>query len=310
MILILLLYMLFASTFTFGKAALTYIQPIMFIALRMLGAGFLLLGYQYGFNRARWRFEWRDVADFANVSFFLMFLSFVTEFWAMQYVSAAKACLLYNLSPFITALLAYWLLQERLTFKQWIGLLIGVIGFVPILLNQLPTEAPTVHIGFISLPELALIVAVAASCYGWIAVKRLVVQRGYSTVMVNGVTMLFSGIGSLMLALFLERSPWIRAALNPVWGLSPVGYARWAVVGYTLLLIVIANVLGFNLYSWLLHKYSVTLISFAGLTAPLFAAFFDVLYFGQGVPVSFWVTTGVVGAGIYIFYQDELSKNS
>ena len=34
MILVILLYMLFASTFTLGKAVLTYIQPIMFIGIR------------------------------------------------------------------------------------------------------------------------------------------------------------------------------------------------------------------------------------------------------------------------------------
>ena len=107
MFLVILLYMLFASTFTFGKAALTYMQPIMFIGMRMTAAGLLLLGYQYLFNRSKWRIDREDQSTFAAVGFFLMFVSFVAEFWAMQYVRAAKACLLYNLSPFITALFAY-----------------------------------------------------------------------------------------------------------------------------------------------------------------------------------------------------------
>lgn len=44
MFLVILLYMLFASTFTFGKAALTYMQPIMFIGMRMTAAGLLIAG--------------------------------------------------------------------------------------------------------------------------------------------------------------------------------------------------------------------------------------------------------------------------
>ena len=136
MFLIILLYMLFASTFTVGKAALTYMQPIMFIGMRMTAAGLLLLGYQYLFNRSKWRINREDRSTFAAISFFLMFVSFVAEFWAIQYVSAAKAFLLYNLSPFITALFAYWILKERLTGKQWGG--IGILGFIPILMNQMP----------------------------------------------------------------------------------------------------------------------------------------------------------------------------
>ncbi len=309
MILVLVLYMLFASTFTFGKAALTYMQPFMFIGIRMTAAGLLLLGYQYLFNRSKWRFEREDMSKMAQVAFFLMFLSFIAEFWAMQYVSAAKACLLYNLSPFITALFAIWLLAERLTGKQWLGLGIGMLGFIPILVNQMPTEALTVHLGFISMPELVLLVAVASACYGWIATKQLVVVRGYSTIMVNGITMVGGGILAIISALLFETSPWIRAAADPKWGLSPVAYAGWALFGYTVFLIIIANVICFNLYSSLLHRYSVTFISFVGFTTPLFAALFDLLYFGQRVSMSFFATIGLVGIGIFVFYQDELKKS-
>lgn len=47
MMLVLLLYMLFASTFTMGKAALAYTTPIFFTAIRMFAGGTLLLIYQH-----------------------------------------------------------------------------------------------------------------------------------------------------------------------------------------------------------------------------------------------------------------------
>lgn len=308
MLLIILLYMLMASTFTLGKAVLAYIQPIMFIGMRMMVAGILLLAYQYVFNYKQWRFRWRDANTFGAVAFFLMFISFVAEFWAMQYVTGAKACLLYNASPFITALFAYWFLHERLTRKQIVGLMIGFLGFIPILMGQVPTEVVTRHIGFLSTPELALIAAVVAASYGWICVKQLV-MRDYSPIMINGISMLVGGIASFLLALCVEPTPWLRVAVEPAWGLTPWEYALWAVIGYTALLILIANVIGFNLNSWLLKHYSATFISFVGFTAPLFTAFFDWVYLGQVVSWSFWLTIGIVGVGIYIFYQDEL-KNS
>ncbi len=308
MILVFLLYFLFASTFTFGKAALTYIQPIMFIGVRMTCAGILLLCYQYFFNRSKWRFEKQDAVALGKVAVFLICISFTAEFWAMKYLSAAKTCLLYNLSPFITALLAYFLLSERLTRKQWFGLCIGILGFLPIILNQSQTEAITPHVWFLSMPELVLLVAVISACYGWITTKQLVVTRGYSTIMVNGIAMLAGGIVSICMALLLEDAPWILSAKNPAFGFTSYGYALAAVLCYTTFLIVVANIICFNLYSSLLRRYSTTFISFAGFITPLFAAFFDLIVFRQMVPISFVVTICLVAIGIYIFYQDELGN--
>ncbi len=309
MILVLLLYVLFASTFTFGKAVLSYIQPMMFIGIRMTLAGIILLGYQYFFNRRHWRYEKKDAISLAQVAFFLMFISFIAEFWSMQYVSAAKTCLIYNLSPFVTALLAYWILSETLTRKQWIGLCIGVLGFLPILLNQSRPEMLTSHIWFLSMPEIVLLVAVVSACYGWITTKHLVVVRGYSTIMVNGISMFFGGILALIAGLIFEKAPWVISAESPDLGLTPFMYAILAVLGYTVLLIIIANVICFNLYSALLRRYSATFISFAGFTTPLFAALFDLLYFKETVSLNFFATIGFVAVGIYIFYQDELTND-
>lgn len=308
MVLVFLLYFMFASTFTLGKAALAYMKPMIFIGVRMTLAGIMLLGYQYFFNRTKWKCEKQDLINLGKVSVFLIYISFTAEFWAMQYVSAAKACLLYNLSPFITALLAYWLLSERLTHKQWFGLGIGFLGFLPILLHQSRAEAFTPHIWFFSMPELVLFVAVISACYGWITTKHLVTIRGYSTIMVNGIAMLGGGILATIGAFLFEDTPWILPAAQPLFGLSSHGYAIIAVIGYTTFLIFIANVICFNLYSALLRHYSTTFISFAGFTTPIFAAFFDLLVFGQVVPISFVTTICLVAVGIYIFYQDELNN--
>src|SRR5438309_1990146 len=50
MVLVIILYLLFASTFTLGKAALAYVSPFLFIGMRMMLGGSLLLGY-YKFGK-------------------------------------------------------------------------------------------------------------------------------------------------------------------------------------------------------------------------------------------------------------------
>lgn len=305
MFLVLLLYMLWASTFIIGKIILEFMPPILFVATRMGIAGVLLLGYQYFFNRSRWRFEWRDVGIFAQIAVFFMCIGFITEYWALQYVTAAKACLLFNLSPFVTALLAYFLLSDRLTKNQWLGLVIGFLGFVPIIVNQTSLESLSLNIGILSMPELFLLISVVTSCYGWILIKQLVIERSYSSVMVNGVTMLWAGVLSLVTSLIIEGKPHLYSIQAGEYGLSPYHYTLFVVSLYIALLILIAHVVCFNLYSVLLRRYSVTFIAFAGFTTPLFAALFDWMVFGIIASGAFFTTMILVMIGLYLFYQDE-----
>ncbi len=305
MILILFLYLLFASTFTLGKAALFYIPPILFVGIRMIIAGIILLAGQYFFHRPQWRFDWRDVSSFFHIALFLIFIAFVGEFWALQYVTASKTALLYSMSPFITALFAYLLLREQLTPKQWLGLGIGFIGFLPILTNQGSAEIVTKHIWFLSMPELLLLISVVSSCYGWIVMKYLVVQRDYSPIMVNGIGMLGGGVMAFCSSLLIEGKPHIFVNNQPLI-FTPFIYSLGIVIFYTGALILIANVICFNLYSHLLRRYSATFISFAGFTTPIFAAFLDLIFLNERIPLAFYLTMGMVFIGLWIFYQDEL----
>ncbi len=306
MFLVLLLYVLFASTFTLGKLAVTYMPPVLLIGVRMMIGGAGILAYQYFFNRSEWRFEWSDIVPIARVSFFLMYVSFIAEFWSVQYLTAAKACLLYNLSPFITALFAYYIVRERLTRQQLVGLMIGFLGFIPILVNQSGLEVLTPHLGFISMPECMMILSVATSCYGLIIMKYLVGEREYSPFMINGIAMFFAGIMALMSSFIVEGMPAVRIVSVGHFGLSPAAYSLCMAIVCTLALVLISQVVCFNLYGFLLRRYSATFIAFAGFTTPLFAALFDLIFFREMVPMAFFITVGIVSIGLYIFYQHEL----
>lgn len=159
------------------------------------------------------------------------------------------------------------------------GLCIGFLGFLPIIIHQSATELVTAHVGIFSMPELLMVVSVISACYGWIVMKYLVTSRAYSPIMVNGVAMFAGGILALVTSFFIEGKPHIIPALHPLFNLSPELYAKIMLGIYTLALIIIANIICFNLYSTLLRRYSVTFISFAGFTTPLFAALFDLFFF-------------------------------
>ncbi|HSW73848.1 MAG TPA: DMT family transporter [Candidatus Limnocylindria bacterium] len=299
MIAILAMYMILASTFTLGKAALMYVKPVFFIASRMIVSGLLLLGYVRFFRRSSWRLSPQDWALFALIILFHIYFSFVCEFVAMKTMDSFKACLLYGLSPFLTALFTFFFFKECLSYYKKIGLAIGLLGFVPVLMSSAPQEGATFF--YLSQADMYMLWSVVSSVIGWIVMKRLVV-RGYSPIMVNGIGMLAGGILALITAGIAEAE-WNFSA--PWLGLIT---AFDMFVIYTGLTVVIANIVCYNMYGFLLKRYSTTFISFAGFTCPLFAALYGWLFLGEVITSWFFVSMVIITAGLYVFYKEELKE--
>lgn len=320
MILVLMLNMLMGLTFTIGKAALTYVTPIFLIGVRMSLAGVLLLGYLYFFNRRSWYFNKKDIPLLIKISFFYMYLSFLLEFWGMQYLPSAKVCFLYSLSPFVTALLEWHVFAESLTVKKWVGLIIGFFGFFPVLLTETPLEKMVGSLFFFSYPELAVLGAAITAVYAWILIKELMHKKEeYTPMMINGISMLWAGVAALItsflfegknafkLTLYKTKNDWVHLSfIKTIFGDLESNFLLLAF--YIILLILIANVIYFNLYTYLLKKYTATFLSFFGFTIPLFAAFFGWLFLHELLSWNLLISVFIVGFGLYIFYQDELKR--
>jgi drug/metabolite transporter (DMT)-like permease len=249
--------------------------------------------------------EKKDWPLITRIIIFHIFSAYVLEFWALQYVTSAKACLLYNLSPFITALFSYFLFAEKVVTRQVYGLIIGFLGFIPILLSQTPLEKAEFHIGFLSWPEMALILSVTSSAYGWMTMKKLL-NRGYSFVLINGIGMLGGGILSLCGSLLIDGLPVINnvplviPALVKYVGLCGENICMLTL--YTIMIIIIANIIGYNLYAHLLSQYSATFLSFAGFVTPLFAAMLGWIFLHESVTWHFFATLLLVLCGLYLFH--------
>jgi len=308
MILVILLYFLFASTFTLGKAALSYVTPFLFIGMRMIVGGIVLLLYYRFFLNKRLMIQKKDYHLFIRIIIFHIFCAYALEYWALDYVHSAKACLLYNLSPFITALLSYALYDQRLSYQQISGLIIGFLAFIPILIAQTPQELNGWHLSFISGYELALIASVISSAYGWLIMKNLI-NKGYSFIMVNGIGMTGGGLLALILSFSKEGLPLLKnvAIFSPTLArhYGTFGESIIMLCVYSLALIIIANIICYNLYGYLLNRYSPTFLSFAGFLTPLFAALLGWICLSEPVTWHFFLTIGLVIIGLYLFHEKK-----
>lgn len=294
MFLILFLYALAAVSFTIAKAALSYTQPIFFVGIRMLIAGTMLLGYCF-FKKISWSIDPRDWKRFVLIALVHIYFAFVLDLIALKYMTSFKAAFIYNLSPFIAALFSYFYFDERMTWKKWLGLGIGLLGFVPEFVIPVPQEEVVGGIGIISWPEIMMTGSVISSVLGWI-IFRFLVKVGYSPFLINGIGM----IGGGFLAL-------VTSALFEAWNATLV--TDWkAFIYFLFLIIVVANILFYNLYGYLLKTYTATFLSFAGFLSPLFAALFGWFFLGESISWYFFLSIFVVVIGLTTFYFEELRQ--
>jgi drug/metabolite transporter (DMT)-like permease len=298
-----LLYCLFASTIVLSKVALQSMSPLVLVSLRFLIAGAILYAYLF-VTRKKPLFTIKkgDLFDFFQVGSFLYLITFVFDNWSLQFISSAESCLMYNLSPFITAIIAYFVWSKRITPLQCFALCVGFLAFVPMLVGQLFDTSIT-NQSMVFIAEAVLLIAIIANANGWIMFDRLL-QKGYDVITINCITMLGSGVAAGVLTVVLHSVGYTQKLVlhDALLAVSTVTGTVW---GDFLLLIIIAHVICYNLYGYLLRTYSATFLSFAGFTTPLFTAFLGYIFLQERVDQTFFVTVLLVTVGLYLFYQDE-----
>lgn len=294
---VLLLYAMFASVFTIAKTGLQYTQPFFFVGTRMALAGIILLAWQYYSDRQNFTFRKAHLGQLLSLAIFNIYLTNVFEYWGLKYLTSVKTCFLYSLSPFLSALFSYFIFSEKMSWKKWTGLAVGFGGLLPLLINHSASEDLTGQFWIFSWAEIAVLGAVMTSVYGWILLRQLVRDGGYTPSMANGLSMLIGGGFSLVHSSLFEK--W-----DPVPVTEFLPFAECAI-----LLIIISNLICYNLYGALLKRFSATFMSFAGFTTPIFTAVFGWIFLGEMVTWQYYLSLAIVFPGLLIFYQDELKRD-
>lgn len=296
MLLILLLYALFGLTFTLGKITLSYAQPFFIVAARMLIGGSGLLSYIYLTKKIDCYPKKTDIRYYIQATLFGIFIPYCCRAWALQYISTGKSAFLFNLMPFFTALFSYLFLREKLNIYKIMGLIIGFTGMIPILITNTKLETSVGSWGFLSLPELITLVAVASFGYHFIVMQNLVKHRGCAPILANGISMLWGGLLSFGGSILFETN-WLKG--NPKTFLLLL-----------LLQILISNIICLNLQAWLLKHYSSTFMSFASFLSPLFASFYGWFLLGEKITSNFFLSLLIVITGLAIYYYGEFHKKT
>jgi len=293
-----IMHVLFAGLFPICRVAVKHADPIFFTGFRMLLCGFLFLGYLRWRGHTFCRPTLKAVFHFVVFAFFGIFITNIAECWSLKFLPAAKASFMYQSSPFYAALLAYVVFGEMMTSKKFTGMLVALAGFLIMAIYKAPLEEQNSGIFFLSGAELALLGAALTSVIGYVALRRLVRDHGYTSLETNAIAMTAGGLMCMISSLIWES-----------WSPVPVinfGPFVWT----TILAILCGNIAGYLFYGYLLKFYTTTFLSFAGFSELISAALTGYFLLTPPEPLTwpFYVSSVLVMIGLYMFYIEELKQ--
>jgi drug/metabolite transporter (DMT)-like permease len=130
-----LLGTIWGSSFLWIKIALQEVGPLTLVTFR---TGFAALGLIGVALAVRPKFRKADLWVLAFLGFFNVALPFALISWSETHISSGMAAILNSTVPLFTILIApFFLSEERMTHRRVLGLVIGFIGVVTLMSNQL-----------------------------------------------------------------------------------------------------------------------------------------------------------------------------
>lgn len=302
MLQIMLLYALYGVVFIFSKEALLFSKPIFATGFRMVFAGvcsFIL--YKMWAKPVKWStVNGYHIWYIFLLGFFNVYLTNANETWSLQYLSAGKVAFIYNLSPFFSLFFAHFMFKEKFTWKKIVGMVIACAAITPLLVDNTALDVvdSTYKIGFLSVAEIVMIIASAATAYGWIIMKYLMELRSdFSSYFLNAMSLVIGGLLCFGQSWFLEAQPYVLYGFEGKFLL------------YISIMMFVQNLVAYNYNSYLLTQHSATLVILFSFVMPIITAILEFIMFKEPLTTEFFLCSLGVAVGLVIFYFEELKED-
>ena len=157
----LLFVLLWSTGFLGAKFGLPYAEPLTFLSTRyVLVIGLMVLIALA--MRAPWPRDWRQVFHIGVTGLLVQATYLGGVFMAIHLgLPAGVTALVVGLQPLLTAVGAGWLLGERVSRTQWLGLALGFIGVALVITGKSAEEGTDMpQIGTMLLPALVALIGI------------------------------------------------------------------------------------------------------------------------------------------------------
>ena len=277
--------LVWGTTYLAIRVALESIPPLLMAGMRYTAAGTILaLVLKLRGERLPGPRAWPSLVILG-----LLMLGFGNGgvVWAEQTVPSGLTAVLVATSPFWITGFDLILGGERLTTRRWVGLLIGFVGIVALVWEDL-------QVG----DRRAFLVGVVASqvaCIGWAIGSLYARRRGHGDAREENVLataafeMLFGGLALVA-----------AAGVHHEYGALTVTPRSASALAY---LIVFGAVIGFAAYAYALKHLPIATVSLYAYINPVIAVFLGVLILNEPFGIREVMAAAVVLAGVALVRQ-------
>ena len=158
--------LLWASGFSFVKIGLEYIEPLTFLAMRYFFVIILTLPIIF-LLKLKWPknvYSWLKISIIGLLIQFVYFCFFYLSISAG--LSAGTFAMIASMQPILVGIISLYILNEKISYLQWVGLLLGTLGVIIVVMAKSTVE-------FTSLNSLLLAcISLAGMTIGIIYEKR------------------------------------------------------------------------------------------------------------------------------------------
>ncbi|NMF90599.1 DMT family transporter [Aromatoleum petrolei] len=150
----LLFVLLWSTGFIGAKFGLPYAEPLTFLSTRYVLV-ITLMGALAFTMRAPWPRDWRQVMHIGVAGLLVQATYLGGVFMSIDRgLPAGVSSLVVGMQPLLTALGAGWLLGERVTPRQWTGLVLGFVGVTLVVSNKVAVGMSAAELGWMLTPAL------------------------------------------------------------------------------------------------------------------------------------------------------------
>jgi drug/metabolite transporter (DMT)-like permease len=279
--------LLWASAFSVAKLAIADCPPLIVLTARFLLAGVVILGAAAFFG-LRLRLSRRELLLFALLGIANQAVYLGLSYVGIRGTSSGLAALVISANPVLTAVLAVAFLNERMTWRKAIGLLLGVAGVAFVVESRMA--------GGVDHPVgVALLLAALVSLVGGTILYKKFAPSGGLWVG-NGVQSLAAGLATLPFAFAFEN----------VGDIVP----SWRLAGSLAYLALFVSIFAYLLWFHLLNVSGATAASAYHFMMPPLGLLFGWLLLGEQVALTDLIGIVPVAIGIYLVTRPASSRNA
>ena len=214
--------LLWSTGFIGAKYILPYAEPFVFLTIRYLFATLILVAIAKAIGESL-RITWSQIKQSILVSVFLHVIYIGGVFYAIFIdIPAGITAVIVSLQPILVSALAIPLLNERLSYKQIFGLLLGFIGVTFLLIPKL--FEGDLSIGFSAAGITACVLALLGTTAGYLIQKKggsdipflagTAVQFAAATIIFAIASIIFETLKVDITLEFILALAWIVIALS------------------------------------------------------------------------------------------------